>query len=134
MKPVAFDVDFDFNLSFNNKNINKEYEDLDEFYTDVLRRNFSTNSILNRINDHPLENFKIKFCTSSTDTGIKDLFNHYKVYSDKKNFHLGFILFLESKDAEKGYKIEQLKNIGTYLVKIFEKVILTDTPYYTIKK
>lgn len=133
--PATIDIDFDYKVTFNKKNIEKDFElegdtiDYEALHYDVIKPAFSDRYMKVLAKKIPVPGFDVQFVTYGGEYDIKTLDP-----SRKDKYHFTHIVTIEAKDKKKTYTKKEIDKLVTDFVKKFEPLAFTSTKYYTISK
>ena len=133
--PATVDIDFDYKVTFNQKNIKRDFSleddkiDYTAFLYDVLKPAFQERDVKVLAKRIPIPGFNVQFVTYGGELDVKTL-DPFR----KNKYHFTHIVTIEAKDAKKVYTKKEIEKLVKDFVKKFEPLAYSPTDYYTISK
>lgn len=135
LKPATVDIDFGYYVTFDQKQILKDYStedgkiDYTEFFYDIIKPNLDERAIKTLAKQIHVNGFDISFVTYNSESTVKTLDP-----IRKNKYYFSHTITLEAKDKSKDYNRKEMIDICQKFVNEFEKVGYKDTAYYKISK
>lgn len=134
-QPATFDIDFKYKVIFDLNTIEGDFTrdgeniEWEDFYYDVVKKNFSERNVYIKAKYINVGGFKVAHVIYNSEATDKTLNPKRSIKYDFKH-----TVTLEALDKKKVYKKPEIIKAAQEFVDKFEKVAYSDTKYYKITK